>query len=352
MSNTAEQTPASQPQSPTKGRLKSVLRVCGVLFGMFWFGTGLVEGDPFLHDLPLQLLFGWIGFLSRTAERMQASWDGIVFGVGLIAALIVSLKVLMSRFRQHSLSWSRSTGVVGLIVILFVSGTAFTGLCRHTVWLTTTRFPWTDDFRGSARKQMSKNNLKQLALAAMNYHQEHQVLPPGGTFDRNGTGQHSWITHLLPYLDEHARYRRIDLAQPWHAPVNAPVMREQLNVVVNHGLHVYHDEQHFALSHYTGNSHLFGANRSRSYGQITDGLSQTILAGEIREGFRPWGDPLNWRDPARPVNTRGAFGSPTIGRVHVVFADGSVRFLSPSISPKVLKALSTPDGGEKLPPDF
>jgi hypothetical protein len=33
-------------------------------------------------------------------------------------------------------------------------------------------------------------------------------------------------------------------------------------------------------------------------------------------------------------------------------ADGSVCFISKDISPAVLKALSTPDGGEPLPEDY
>jgi hypothetical protein len=351
MNNLLDPKPSPTTRPTSAGFLKSTLRVFGVVLGLFWLLTGLMGGDPFLHEIPLELLFGWLEYLSPSVSQMEISWSSIGFSLGLIAALMIGFKVLMSRLLSRRCSWSRSVAVVSLALILFVSGTAFTGLCRNAVWLTTSNLPWIQNSRTSVRRLASQNNLKQLALAAMNYNDMYQALPPGGTFDREGRGQHSWITHLLPHLDQAALHRRIDFDQPWHAPDNVPIMREQLNVVLNPGLQESHDEQGFAVSHYAGNSHLFGANRSRSHSQITDEQSQTILAGEVRDQFRPWGEPMNCRNPTRPLNTPGAFGSPTIGGVHFVMADGSVRFVSETISPEVLKALATPTGGEKLSPN-
>jgi hypothetical protein len=329
-----------------------VLRVFGAVFGVFWLLTALMMGDPFLHEIPFELVFGWIAFLHRSVSEMDISWPGIAFGGVLLVTGIAGLKVVTRCFSPSGWSWRRCGAAVGTVVILFVSGMAFTGLCRSTIWLTTSRITWIQSSRTAARRLQSQNNLKQLALAAMNYHQQHEALPPGGTFDQEGRGRHSWITHLLPYLDQAPLYRRIDLAQTWEAPVNRPATRELLSIVLNPGLRSVQDEQGFPLSHYAGNSHLFGVNGSRSYSQIMDGQSQTILAGEVRDQFRPWGEPRNCRNPARPLNTPGAFGSPTIGGTHFVFADGSVRFISETISPDVLKALATPAGGEKLPPEF
>ncbi len=64
-----------------------------------------------------------------------------------------------------------------------------------------------------------------------------------------------------------------------------------------------------------------------------------ILAGNLR----------NFRDPALGINqNRRGFGSPFTGGANFLLGDGSARFLSDKIDPKVLKALSTPNGREPL----
>jgi prepilin-type processing-associated H-X9-DG protein len=82
---------------------------------------------------------------------------------------------------------------------------------------------------------------------------------------------------------------------------------------------------------------------------ITDGLSNTLLAGEVNGNFKPWGYPANWRDPALGINkSPDGFGSPWRRRkgANFLFADGSIHFIQDDIDPVILKALSTPDGGE------
>ena len=48
----------------------------------------------------------------------------------------------------------------------------------------------------------------------------------------------------------------------------------------------------------------------------------------------------------------GAYGSGHGGGANVVFADGSVRFLSDSLSLRTLQALSTRAGGEVITEDY
>ena len=71
--------------------------------------------------------------------------------------------------------------------------------------------------------------------------------------------------------------------------------------------------------------------------------SNTILAGEVAEGFKPWGDPTNLRDPGLGVNrVAGGFGGPSGSGANFLFVDGSVRFFQDTTSRDVLRRLSGP----------
>jgi hypothetical protein len=79
-------------------------------------------------------------------------------------------------------------------------------------------------------------------------------------------------------------------------------------------------------------------------------LSNTILAAEVAGNYRAWGYPMNWRDPMKGFNrTPAGFGSPLGKDTLILLGDASVRSISDKVSPEVLKALSTPDGGEPAP---
>jgi prepilin-type processing-associated H-X9-DG protein len=113
------------------------------------------------------------------------------------------------------------------------------------------------------------------------------------------------------------------------------------------------DRDGFALIHYAGNSKVLNAGPGMKRSDITDGASNTILLGEVNGNFQPWGKPGNWRDPAAGINTPDGFGgAEASGGAQFLMVDGSVRFVSKDVDPQVLKALSTPAGGEKLPEDW
>lgn len=104
------------------------------------------------------------------------------------------------------------------------------------------------------------------------------------------------------------------------------------------------------MSHYAVNSRIFSVNSSIGLAGITDSRSTTLLIGEVNANFKPWGNPVNWRDPARGINRspHGFGGPPGAGGANFAMADGSVRFVSDRISPQVLEALATPRGGEDI----
>ncbi len=78
--------------------------------------------------------------------------------------------------------------------------------------------PAVQQAREAARRSQCINNLKQIGLAIHNYHDVHNVLPPGWIGVTNGvpnvetgTSGFSWGTHLLPMLDQGPLYNRLNM---------------------------------------------------------------------------------------------------------------------------------------------
>src|SRR5262249_41898578 len=112
------------------------------------------------------------------------------------------------------------------------------------------------------------------------------------------------------------------------------------------------DADGYGLSHYAANSRVLAANKGMRKQDITDGAANTILFGEVNANFKPWGHPMNFRDPAKGVNQSPyGFGGPRgAGGASFALAAGSVRFVSERADPDVLRALATPAGGEEVDP--
>lgn len=323
---------------------------CGLMLLMFLACSGMM----FLIEGSFRLVFGWIRFLSDVGPRIRVAPAGIGLSLATFALFCLGLHLLLVRLarthwqHQWRLRWTLfcSLGVV----LLFGAGTSLVGIVHQSGWLLTSPEPLIGSRWEAARRSQSRGQFKQIGLAMHNYHDTDGSLPPGGTFDEAGQGMHSWTTHLLPYLDQTPLARKIDLSRPWTAPENREHFRQRLTFLESPGLRGSRAEQEFGVIDYAMNSHLAEINRGVPLSSITDGISHTILAGEVKEGARPWGDPVNWRDPSLGLNrSPHGFGSHWKGGgVNVLFADGAVRTLSPKIDANVLHALSTPRGGEAL----
>ena len=241
--------------------------------------------------------------------------------------------------------------MVAIVLLLFVSGISIIVSIHQASWLLTSKQPIIDSGRIAARRIVSANQLKQIGLAFHNYEQANHVFPPGGTFTPDGEMRHSWETMLLPYMEGYGDIKP-DMDLPWNHPDNAQYFKVELREFLNPGFRGEHrvDEQGYGLSHYAVNSRVLGPNHAMRTKDVTDGLSNTIFAGEVADHFQPWGHPVNWRDPALGINTSpDGFGAPWSDGANFLLMDGSVRFPSNTIDPTVLKALSTPNGGEKIP---
>jgi type II secretory pathway pseudopilin PulG len=209
--------------------------------------------------------------------------------------------------------------------------------------------PAIQQFREAARRSTSKNNLKQIGLALHNYHDTHQTLPPGWIADQEGTPYHGWMYSITPFLDSSPLFNEIDPNVPWNHESIVQHYRYQYPVFLNPSIGEVLSKDGLGYAHYAGNSNLFKSNSMFHFDECTDGLSNTLMVGDIKEGLKAWGTPGNVRDPALGLNKgSNTFGSPHTGGVHFLLMDGSVRFLSENVDLEVLKALGTPAGGEDV----
>ena len=316
--------------------------------------------------------------------------------------------------------------------------------------------PAVQSAREAARRAQCINNLKQIGLALHNYSDTVGSFPPGGISDTGWVGTWwSWPSFILPQMEQGPLYNSINFSlqnmnQPsgnatadpqytvWKSVISGylcpsdPTIKtgvvENLSWLTQGGnWSLIGTNYTAAVTCYVGNwgdmktgnttfdlysgesapgvgpnwgcggnfRGIFGDcsnGRSTSLREITDGTSNTILAGESSpnmNGALAWvnGDgvwastviPLNWKTELkdgqidrtdgttcnlgqlnnftqalhcwRNQTVNYGFKSYHPGGANFVFCDGSVRFLKQTISPRVYNALGTKNAGEVISSD-
>lgn len=265
--------------------------------------------------------------------------------------------------------------------------------------------PAVQRIRESASRLSCQNKLKQIALAAHNYHDTHSQLPPGcELYRRNGRvyGALQWTQLLLPYLELDNLF-----GETWLAFQKDPNLYDNpphihLSTVVAVYCCPSDGRLSSPITDKEGNTGAYasyfgstGTNPNNAGGPdngafgadlvtFTDGTSQTIFIGErpppgvrlsgswYAFGYLPkWGydtysrelygyvDNPFYSDPCQKPFRFGPgrvenpcdshhFWSFHPGGANFAFADGSVRFLSYAVAP-IIPALATRNGGEVIP---
>ena len=265
--------------------------------------------------------------------------------------------------------------------------------------------PAVQKVRAAAARVASSNNLTQIAKALHNAHDTHKSMPcvgywptqPGVTFNRPGTVYGSVQYHLLPYVEQDPLWKQAskDSWDVFNRP--APVVyRNPADASFQGSDGLFNG---WANCSYAVNVAAVGQNISSGYptgylrrarlgSSFRDGTSNTIVVFERYANIIDPADPKNdrcltcernawasadvgqWQptlgfDPAMMVlPPQGAVsylaGSADgrrpqgghSGGCQVAMADGSVRFVSESISPTTWFAAQTPDAGDVLGPDW
>lgn len=240
--------------------------------------------------------------------------------------------------------------------------------------------------RESARASQCKNNMHQLGVALHGFESQHQTLPAGN--DSANTNHHSWCTRILPFIDQAPLYQSYDWLKPWDdassstGMTNSAVTRTSLPIylcpsepmpargdtnyggnlgTVGTGLPIgfcYGDGWESGALTYIN----FPAPQTRthpvSFGEFSDGLSQTFLVFEIAGRATlaaQWGNGGNCLGIQNPVNDKVMGETITsfhpLGG-HALFADGRVAFISENSDLRVLQFLATRSRGEVAATEF
>jgi hypothetical protein len=170
---------------------------------------------------------------------------------------------------------------------------------------------------------------------------------------------HGWMTDLLPHLGYEQLSAQIDRGRPWSDPANGPAMQTRVEPFLTpdtpyEPTATGHAPTHFAgvggrveTDFGTGDLGIFGRNSQVTRDDVIDGLSQTMVAGEIAQSIPAWGEPDNWRSIGQGLNqSPHGFGNAADTGAHFLMADGSVRFLSNRTSLRTLQRLATRNGSE------
>lgn len=198
--------------------------------------------------------------------------------------------------------------------------------------------------RPAARRMQCSNNLKQIALAMLQYESQYAALPPAYTVDADGQPLHSWRTLLLPFLERQTLYDQIDLSKPWDHPDNEAAARSDVSV--------YRCPESMREGTLTTYLALVGAEaclhptKPRPLQEITDKRSITAMAIEVpNDQAVHWMQPFD-ADEAMFIDMGGSSESVHTGGGNVVFVDGSVNFVSNDADEDARRSMVTIAAGD------
>jgi hypothetical protein len=186
----------------------------------------------------------------------------------------------------------------------------------------------------------STNNLKQIALAVLNYAEDAEAintLPPAFIADKaSGKALLSWRVAVLPYIEQDALYKEFLLDEPWDSPHNKPLIARMPATFRSPSGAAQPGKTRYVTLR--DKDSAFPGKEAVRFADITDGTSNTIMAVEADEAHAViWTKPDDLEfNPKKPAT--GLTGQPAHGFL-AACCDGSVHFISDTIDREVLRDL-------------
>lgn len=206
--------------------------------------------------------------------------------------------------------------------------------------------PAVQQAREAARRAQCKNNLKQMGIALHNYLDSYNAFPPGGTWpfpigaSGSAGGPYSPQARLLPFLDQANLTNLIDFSKPYGdqptvsrvrvPPFVCPSEKEDhLTTNGNHWPFTYAanvgDWFIFDASTRKSGNGAFGQNSKFSPKDFSDGLSNSIMFGEVKAFqpyIRPNADPTSTNVPSTVADLAMPAGQTARVSAHTEWVEG------------------------------
>jgi hypothetical protein len=199
--------------------------------------------------------------------------------------------------------------------------------------------------REAARRNQAVNELRQIGLAMLNYHDNFKHYPARAIYDKEGKPLLSWRVTLLPFLGEQTLYKEFHLDEPWDSEHNRKLI-ERMPAVYANPNYPLTDMKTVYLA-IVGDGTVFEGKEGLSIRNIIDGTSKTALVVEADASRAvTWTKPDDFEfDGNKPLAGLGTLHQ---NGFSTLFADSSVHFVSNAVAPDVLRAVFTYAGREPV----
>lgn len=216
----------------------------------------------------------------------------------------------------------------------------------------------------ATRRMSCGNNLKHLAMALHNYHDQYKSLPPAYVKSDDGRRMHSWRVLILPYLEDHQQqlYDAYNFDEPWDSPSNRELIPRMPQVFCcpsqcRRGSEPTGFTNYFAV---VGENTAWPGELATRFADITDGTSNTLLLLEVANRSTAWTEPadIQYADALKILTSNQPaphryeeFFYDQRGGNQIAMADGSVYFVAQQADQVASKLLITRNDGQRFSVD-